>query len=201
MKTTLFNFQEKALQNLRIKLDDAINSYKRTHTPQVISFTAPTGAGKTIIIASLIESVFFGNDSFPEQQDAIFVWISDSPQLNEQSKQKIEFKTDKLVYGQCVTITEDSFDKEMLEDGHVYFLNTQKLGKSSNLVKHSDMAEFAVIGNFFFVVFEAPDFCDEDADQDTANGHQEIGGKHVKPVVKPVRGKSICVDPGEFQAA
>ena len=61
--------------------------------------------------------------------------------------------------------------------------------------------EFSVIGNFFFVVFEAPDFCDEDADQDTANGHQEIGGKHVKPVVKPVRGKSICVDPGEPQVA
>ena len=154
MKTTLFNFQEKALQNLRIKLDDAINSYKRTHTPQVISFTAPTGAGKTIIIASLIESVFFGNDSFPEQQDAIFVWISDSPQLNEQSKQKIEFKTDKLVYGQCVTITEDSFDKEMLEDGHVYFLNTQKLGKSSNLVKHSDSRQYTIWETLAYTVKE-----------------------------------------------
>ncbi len=144
MKTTLFSFQEKALHELIIKLDDANASYKRTHAPQVISFTAPTGAGKTIIIASLIENVFFGYDTFPEQQDAIFVWLSDSPQLNEQSKNKIEFKTDKLRYGQCITISDESFDKEMLDDGFVYFLNTQKLGKSSNLVKHSDARQYTI---------------------------------------------------------
>lgn len=39
---------------------------------------------------------------------------------------------------QTVTVTEDSFDQEMFDDGHIYFLNTQKLSKTSNLVKEGD---------------------------------------------------------------
>ena len=123
---------------------EALGSYRRTHSPQVVSFTAPTGAGKTIIMASLIESIYFGDDTYPDQQNAIFVWLSDSPQLNEQSKQKIDLKADKIRLDQCVTITEETFDREVLDDGHIYFLNTQKLGKSSNLTKHSDTRQYTI---------------------------------------------------------
>ena len=144
MKVELFSFQEKALAGLRMQSAEALGSYHRTHSPQVVSFTAPTGAGKTIIMASLIESVYFGDDSYPDQQNAIFVWLSDSPQLNEQSKQKIDLKADKIRLDQCVTITEETFDREVLDDGHIYFLNTQKLGKSSNLTKHSDTRQHTI---------------------------------------------------------
>ncbi|MFR7440337.1 MAG: hypothetical protein ACLUUG_03230 [Lachnospiraceae bacterium] len=37
-------------------------------------------------MAALIESIFFGDEVYPEQPEAIIVWLSDSPQLNEQSK-------------------------------------------------------------------------------------------------------------------
>ena len=144
MKVELFSFQKKALAGLRMQSAEALGSFRRTHSPQVVSFTAPTGAGKTIIIASLIESIYFGDDIYPDQQNAIFVWLSDSPQLNEQSKQKIDLKADKIRFDQCVTITEETFDREMLEDGHIYFLNTQKLGKSSNLTKHSDTRQYTI---------------------------------------------------------
>lgn len=144
MKVELFSFQEKALAGLRMQSAEALGSYHRTHSPQVVSFTAPTGAGKTIIMASLIESIYFGDDSYPDQQNAIFVWLSDSPQLNEQSKQKIDLKADKIRLDQCVTITEETFDREVLDDGHIYFLNTQKLGKSSNLTKHSDTRQYTI---------------------------------------------------------
>ena len=60
MKVELFPFQKMALFQLRRKTAEALGSYQRTHTPQVLSFTAPTGAGKTIILASLIESIYFG---------------------------------------------------------------------------------------------------------------------------------------------
>ena len=73
-----------------------------------------------------------------EQPDAIFVWLSDSPQLNEQSKQKFDLKADRIRLNQCIIIEDESFDKEMLEDGNIYFLNTQKLGVSGNLGKRSD---------------------------------------------------------------
>ncbi len=144
MKVELFPFQKKALADLRMYAAEALGAYRRTHSPQVISFTAPTGAGKTIIMASLIESILFGDEQYPDQKDAIIVWLSDSPQLNEQSKQKIEAKADKIALGRCVTIRDESFDLEVLEDGHVYFLNTQKLGKSSNLTKHSDSRQFTI---------------------------------------------------------
>lgn len=144
MKTELFPFQKKALANLRMQTAEALGSYRRTHSPQVVSFTAPTGAGKTIIMAALIESIYFGDEVYPDQQNAIFVWLSDSPQLNEQSRQKIDLKADKIRLDQCVTITEDSFDREVLEEGHIYFLNTQKLGKSSNLTKHSDSRQYTI---------------------------------------------------------
>ncbi|MDY6084166.1 MAG: DEAD/DEAH box helicase family protein [Dialister sp.] len=144
MKVSLFPFQQLALQNLRMNSAEALGSYQRTHTPQVISFTAPTGAGKTIIMSAFIESVYFGDETYPEQPDAIFVWLSDSPELNEQSKLKIDLKADRISLGQCVTITDESFDKEMLDDGHVYFLNTQKLGKSSNLTKQGDNRQYTI---------------------------------------------------------
>ena len=144
MKVELFPFQKRALSDIRMKTAEALGSYHRTHAPQVVSFTAPTGAGKTIIMSALIESILYGDDSYAEQPNAIIVWLSDSPQLNEQSKLKIDSKADKIRLSQCVTITEDSFDKETFEDGHIYFLNTQKLSVTSRLTKNGDNRSYTI---------------------------------------------------------
>lgn len=144
MKDTLFPFQRKAVNLLRVNLGESQGGYYRTHTPQIVSFTAPTGAGKTIIMSSLIEDVYFGNEVYAEQPNAIFLWISDSPELNTQSKQKIDLKADRITLQQTITIEESSFDRELLEDGHIYFLNTQKLSKASNLTKHSDTRQYTI---------------------------------------------------------
>ena len=144
MKVELFPFQKRALADVRMKTAEAMGSYHRTHAPQVVSFTAPTGAGKTIIMSALIEDILFGDEQYADQQDAIIVWLSDSPQLNEQSKQKIDSKADKIRLSQCVTVSEESFDKEMFEDGHVYFLNTQKLSVTSKLTKNGDGRTYTI---------------------------------------------------------
>lgn len=144
MKVELFPFQKRALADIRMKTAEAMGSYHRTHAPQVVSFTAPTGAGKTIIMSALMESILYGDESYAEQQDAIIVWLSDSPQLNEQSKLKIDSKADKIRLSQCVTISEASFDREVFEDGHIYFLNTQKLSVSSKLTKNGDGRSYTI---------------------------------------------------------
>jgi len=144
LKVELFPFQKIALANLRAKIAEALGSYQRTHTPQVVSYTAPTGAGKTVIIASLMESIYFGDENYQEQTNAIFIWLSDSPELNEQSKLKIDYKADKIRLDQTMTVEEASFDMEYFEDGHIYFLNTQKLGKSSNLTKRTDNRQYTI---------------------------------------------------------
>lgn len=144
MNVELYDFQELALHDLRIRCDMALQSYARSNVPQIISYSAPTGAGKTIIISALIESIFFGDGEFLDNPDAIFVWLSDSPELNLQSMNKIEQKADKIRIGQCIQISDENFDKEYLDDGHIYFLNTQKLGKSGNLTKKGDIRQFAI---------------------------------------------------------
>ena len=144
MKVELFPFQQRHLKNLRMNLSECTGSYGRTGSPQVISFTAPTGAGKTIIISALIESVYNGDEVYPENPDAIFIWLSDSPELNQQSRMKLETMADQIRMGQLVTITDESFDQEELEDGHIYFLNTQKLSASSNLTKHGDARTYTI---------------------------------------------------------
>ena len=144
MKIELFPFQKTALAKLRQSAATALGNYRSTHTPQVVSYTAPTGAGKTIVMSALIEDIYYGDELYPEQPEAIFIWLSDSPQLNEQSRLKIDLKADKIRLNQCVVISDDAFDMETLEDGHIYFLNTQKLSKSSNLTKHSDGRQYTI---------------------------------------------------------
>lgn len=149
MNVKLLSFQDKAIKELRLDIADAMDNYRRRQKTQVVSLQAPTGAGKTIIAAALIEDIYFGTTlsngmTFGEQPEAIFVWLSDSPELNAQSREKIELKTSKLRFGQCVTISDESFDMEMLEDGHIYFLNTQKISRSGKLTVHSDGRQYTI---------------------------------------------------------
>ena len=151
MKKELFPFQKLAVWDMRKKAAEAIGAYSRTGTPQILSLQAPTGSGKTIMMASLIEDILFGSSEVPpgevgfvEQPEAIFVWLSDSPELNLQSKDKIDLGADRLSFGTTTLIEESSFDREFLEDGKIYFLNTQKLSAKGNLTKKSDRRQWTI---------------------------------------------------------
>ena len=155
MKNELFPFQKTAVWELRQKAAWALDAYRRTGTPQILSLQAPTGSGKTIMMASLIESVLCGSSEVPpgetgfaEQPEAIFVWLSDSPELNAQSKEKIDLAADRIRYGQTTTIEESSFDQETLEEGRIYFLNTQKLSRTGNLGRRSDRRRWTIWETF-----------------------------------------------------
>ncbi|MEO7839910.1 MAG: DEAD/DEAH box helicase family protein [Anaerolineales bacterium] len=134
MKVTLFDFQDDALHNLHVRLGAA----RRTASidfPQVISFSAPTGSGKTIVMTALFEDIFFGERGFELQPDAVILWISDIPELNEQTRLKIESKSDRIRVRQLMTI-DSNFDAERLAGGHIYFINTQKLGADKLLTRN-----------------------------------------------------------------
>src|SRR5699024_10382622 len=141
----------------RSKTTIAQQIYKQMKVPQVISFTAPTGSGKTIIMTALFESILYGDETYPEQENAIIVWLSDSPELNEQSKQKIDTKSDKINLNQVELINDDSFDQEMLDDGKIYFINTQKLGRSSNLTKTGDHRQYSIWDTFTRTIINKSD--------------------------------------------
>lgn len=150
-------FQKRAVESLRNHCAAAQNEYRNTHQNQVVSFTAPTGAGKTIIMSALIEDIYYGTEKYTEQPEAIFVWLSDSPELNLQSKEKIDNRADKIRLDQCVVIEDESFDRESLEDGRIYFLNTQKLSKTSNLTQHSDKRQYTIYETLSNTISEKAD--------------------------------------------
>ena len=142
MRDTLFPFQEAALAELHRKISNAHLMWAEDN-PQIISFSAPTGAGKTIIMTTLFEELFFGTADTLADPEAIIVWLSDSPQLNEQTRMKIESKSDKIRVGDLVTI-DSAFSREYLEPGHIYFLNTQKLGSDKLLTTRYDFHEYTI---------------------------------------------------------
>ncbi len=142
MKVRLFDFQEDALTGLHTKLTTA-RQYASVQNPQVISFSAPTGAGKTIVMTALFEDIFFGEPGFDTQPDAVILWISDMPELNEQTRLKIEGKSERIFVRQLVNIN-TSFDLERLKGGHIYFMNTQKLGSDKLLTRRGDGRQFTI---------------------------------------------------------
>ena len=59
MKLTLATFQQNALSELRSNCDTAQQLCKKNQC--ILSLSAPTGAGKTIIMANLIEDILCGS--------------------------------------------------------------------------------------------------------------------------------------------
>lgn len=144
MKVTLFDFQRDALHQLRDKIV-AARKFASTENPQAIAFSAPTGSGKTIIMTALFEAILDQPDDelawpldWVPQPDAVILWVSDMPELNEQTKLKIESKSDKVYrVSQLVTI-DAHFDAPQLQGGRIYFINTQKLAVNQPLTNRSD---------------------------------------------------------------
>jgi type III restriction enzyme len=142
MRATLFPFQEKALAELHEKIGKAHTLWSE-QDPQVVSFTAPTGAGKTIIMTALFEEIIFGHAYGVAEPDSVFVWLSDMPELNEQTRLKIESKSDKF-RTRDIHVVDSNFDAEYLAPGGIYFLNTQKLGSDKLLTQKSDLRQYTI---------------------------------------------------------
>lgn len=144
MKVSLFDFQRDALHQLRDKIV-AARKFATTDNPQAIAFSAPTGSGKTIIMTALFEAILDQPDDelawpldWAPQPDAVILWISDMPELNEQTRLKIESKSDKVYrVNQLITI-DAHFDAPQLQGGRVYFINTQKLAVNQPLTNRGD---------------------------------------------------------------
>jgi type III restriction enzyme len=140
MKFTLKDYQEEAVGDVLDRLEEAREDWhgKRKRI-SAFSLTATTGAGKTVMAAAVFEALFYGNDDHEFEADpgAVVIWFSDDPSLNEQSKWRLHQASDKLTVSDLVTV-ENTFSRERFEPGKVYFLNTQKLGKKSLLVRGHD---------------------------------------------------------------
>lgn len=134
MKLELKPFQETAARDIMAKLDRARDSVAGGDLEAII-LAAPTGSGKTITLAQVIDYTLGGGDGISARPNTVFLWLSDSPELNAQSANKLIGACDHLPYYKMVTIESDNFNDDELQAGFVYFINTQLLGKDKLLTK------------------------------------------------------------------
>lgn len=99
-----------------------------------VILSAPTGAGKTVIAAAVIETLFDGGPSFAEDPLATVLWVTDDPALNEQTKRNMLQASSTLGPGRLTTI-DAGFDQKTFSPRQVYFLNIQKLARSNPLAR------------------------------------------------------------------
>jgi type III restriction enzyme len=110
---------------------------------QAVVFSSPTGSGKTVMAAAAIERILRGDEEHEPDSLAIFLWVSDQPEINEQTRRKILEASSDFDESRLVTV-DATFDEEMFPPGKIYFLNTQKLGKEKQLVTRGDERSFTV---------------------------------------------------------
>lgn len=135
MRYTLKDYQVGAVRDVLRNLERARDSYHRYGALSQFSLAATTGAGKTVMAAAVIESLFFGNDEFDFEPDpgAVVLWFSDDPSLNEQSRARIQAAGSELDFR--LQTVPSTFSEPQFRPRNVYFLNTQKLGSNSRLVR------------------------------------------------------------------
>lgn len=149
MKFTLKDYQADAVRDALVNLKKARKRWHDDHDKHAFSLTAVTGAGKTVMAAAAFEALFHGDDEYDFDADpsAVVIWFSDDPSLNEQTRFRLMEASDRIQHTDMVVV-ENTFNRAKFEAGKIYFLNTQKLGKNSLLVRGHDPDELeAKAGN------------------------------------------------------
>jgi type III restriction enzyme len=142
VRIELKDFQEDAVRALMKHVRNARHE-ARDGDAQAIILSSPTGSGKTVTIAALLERILQGDEAYEPDPKAVFLWLSDFPELNSQSRDKFVAQSSVFRDHELI-IVEPPFSRERFEPGKVYFLNTQKMGKDNLLTKAGDGRDFTI---------------------------------------------------------
>lgn len=159
----LYRFQEKHEENLLRKCADY----------EELVLSAPTGAGKTVLVSKFIV------DYLDENPDTVFLWLCPGAGgLHKQSQDSFAEMTSGIEYGDVY-----SFITEPDPRGRVFFINWDKINKKSNVVlregEHKDlMAKVLSCHNSGIDIFMLID--EEHKNRETANEYiGNIQPKHI----------------------
>lgn len=128
----LREYQQEAIDELKLKA----NKLLELHGNKTIVFEAPTGSGKTVMMAEFLKQFVENRE---DQRTFSFVWTAPR-QLHTQSKEKLEhyyFDTKAL---RCSNF-EDLNDKEIGEN-EILFLNWESINKIDNIYIRENEQDF-----------------------------------------------------------
>ena len=136
MRYDLFDYQREAAANVLKRLDAARDLWVAHDTRSSFALSAVTGSGKTVIATAVIEAMVHGSADLGTESDpsAAFLWVTDDPALNRQTRKRMVEASDLLHPNQLIIVDND-FLNRALDAGRVYFLNVQKLSKNSGLAQ------------------------------------------------------------------
>jgi len=142
MNIELKGFQDATVQQLLAKCRRA-SEEAGNGDPQAVILSAPTGSGKTVMVTALMEALAEGDEAGEGDREATFLWITDQPELNEQTRRKILEHSSAFGPDRLITI-DAAFDREVFVPGRIHFLNIQKLREGSLLVKQGDLRSYTL---------------------------------------------------------
>lgn len=211
MRYTLKDYQLAATTDIVRTLRRAGKGFEDDPTDYwSVALSAPTGAGKTVIAASVIETLFDGSNTFAEDPLATVLWVTDDPALNEQTKRNMLQASSTLGPSRLTTI-DAAFDQETFGPRRVYFLNIQKLARSNPLSRgNTNQRNFSLwetISNtirdngahFYVVIDEAHRGMKNEGDRSTIVSRIINGQVGINPPAPMVWG--ISATPERFMQA
>ncbi|MFN8103947.1 MAG: DEAD/DEAH box helicase family protein [Acidimicrobiia bacterium] len=135
MRYELMDYQRSAALDVLDRLDRARTDWANGYRSS-FALSAITGSGKTVIATAVIEAKLYGSADLGVDPDpqATFLWITDDPALNRQTRNRMLAASD-LLASRVLVEVDDGYLNQVLEPNHVYFLNIQKLSKKSRLVQ------------------------------------------------------------------
>ena len=136
MRYDLRDYQRDAALEVLKRIRRGRRDWREDRERSSFALSAITGSGKTVIAAAVIEALLFGSTDLDTDADPriSFLWITDDPALNRQTRGRM-FDASELLAPTTLVEVDESFLDSDLVPGRVFFLNTQKLSRSSRLVQ------------------------------------------------------------------
>src|SRR5215211_2776303 len=127
MRYDLLDYQREAAIGVLDNLVRGRDDWNRYRSLSSFALSAITGAGKTVIASAVIEAILHGSSDLGVEADprATFLWVTDDPALNRQTRNKMLDASDLLAPARLIILDNDFLDQQ-LSPGRVYFLNVQK---------------------------------------------------------------------------
>jgi type III restriction enzyme len=152
MRYELRDYQRDAALEVLKRIRRGRRDWREDGDRSSFALSAITGSGKTVIATAVIEALLFGSTDLDTDVDPriSFLWITDDPALNRQTRGRM-FDASELLAPTTLVEVDESFLDADLAPGRVFFLNTQKLSRSSRLVQtatnNREFSFWDILGN------------------------------------------------------